>query len=219
MEPLVQRPADVGPRHRDGLVVQGAERLLEGAVIEGKGALEEGLASEGDQADAAAPVALDVIQNGELGPLQAAGRDIRGQHAARAIQHEDHVLAQQVAGIGALAPLGPGQGQADPRHRQYEQPVLDLAADGAVGGGQLLHELWRGDARQVPPPHPRRIPLQGQQRHRPQRRQPHPVRLGKVRVNQGRGHLSAECGVRSAECGPWGRVMENGGDDGRSNDE
>ena len=103
---------------------------------------------------------LHEIQDGQLGALQAVGRDVARQHAARAIQDEEDVLAERVAHLRLLAPLRPGQGQADAGHGEHQQHVLEGAAGRAVGAGQLLDELRRGELRELPASRPGRVALQ-----------------------------------------------------------
>src|ERR1019366_9322237 len=110
MSSFIERPADIGAGNRDSSVVDGHEGVLEGAVVEGQGALEEGLASEGNEPDAAVAAALHVIQDGQLGALQAAGGYVTCEHTAGAIQNEEGVLAEQVTDLRLLAPLRPRQG-------------------------------------------------------------------------------------------------------------
>ena len=137
---------------------------------------------------------LHEIEDGQLRALQPAGRDVRGQHAARAIQHEDDVLAERLAAFRLLAPLRPRQRQADAGHGQHEQPVLEAGAGpdcaSAVssarkcGAASCASCLRRAQAE---------YRCKATKRHRPEHRQPQPAA---VRQNEDGRMFMAPAGSR-----------------------
>ena len=146
----------------------------------GLGRRRSQLAGEGHQSNASMPAALHVFQDGQLGPLQPAGCDIRSQHAARAVQHEQDVLPEQIPLLRLLPPLRAGQRQPDPCHRQDQHRLFDGAPGRAVRASQFGHEFRRSQLCQLFSPRPSRIPLQGQQHQGRQHGQPQPLRLGEM---------------------------------------
>ena len=120
------------------MFIQDHQGVLKGTVIERERALEEGLACESHQADAPASMMLHIVQHGEFGALQSAGRDVGGQHALGTVNNEHHVLAQQVAGVLSFAPLRAREGETRAGDGQREHDVFYPLAQRAVGSGQAV---------------------------------------------------------------------------------
>jgi len=116
MNSFIERASDVGAGNWNRLVIHNRQRLLERAVIEREGTLQKSLAGKGNQSDASSAATLDEIHNRQLGPLQSRRTHIRCQHAARTVQKEYDILAEQLAHVRRFTPLrgGPRPGQYRP---------------------------------------------------------------------------------------------------------
>ena len=140
------------------------KRVLEGVVVERERALQKGLAGEGDQPDAAVPRCCTKSRMASLARCNRFGRDIARQHAARAIQHEQDVLAKQLADLRLLAPLRPRQGEADAGHRQERASAfLSARRAGLWERVSSCDEMRRGQLRELLSAAPRPSSDAGQQ--------------------------------------------------------
>ena len=109
---LVEHGADVAAAARDDLAVEGLQRFAEGRVVAGERRLQERAAGEGDQAHAIALELAQQIDHRELRARQPVGLHVRGQHAARDIDGEEHVGAAVTHVLHA-----PAEGRAAPARR------------------------------------------------------------------------------------------------------
>ncbi len=189
VDSFIQRAANVSARNGNGLVIDDRQCFLKSPIIERQRALQKSLARESDQSDASSSPALHKIHNRQLGALEAAGRDIGRQHAARTIQHEYYILTISPSGIGFFAPLGSCQRQTNRANHNDEQRIFCGTTQGAMGAAQVRQEMLRSQLRKLTVSSPGRISLQSEQQQRPQHRQPKPARFGEMWMGEAHGTL------------------------------
>ena len=166
------------------MVIHGQQGFFKGIIVKGQRALDERAAGERDQADAAMALATHKIKNGKFRPLQPVRQDVGGQHAARTIQHEHHVLAQPRVVRRHAAPLRPREGKAGEPKRREQEGVFEPPPDRAVRRREFLDKMRRGQPRQLFAARGGGVPVQQRQQDRRDRRQPEPARFGKMETGE-----------------------------------
>ena len=92
---FIQGAANVRSRHGNRSFIHGLQGIAKRVVIQRERALQKRLAGKRHEADAATSEILHEFLNRQLRPREAAWIHVRGQHALRAVEQEQHVFAER----------------------------------------------------------------------------------------------------------------------------
>ncbi len=150
--------------------------------------MHEGLAGKGDQADAAAGMGLDEIQDCELRAFETVRADVSGEHALRAIQNQHEVFALKIGGPGLVqSPLRPGEGQTHAREEQRDENIFQRATITAVRTEQVRAQFRFDESVQLFRPRPRRVKAEAREGERSQHSQQEPGGGGEMGMREVHG--------------------------------
>lgn len=100
------------------------------AVVRGNGELHLRLAGEDDEPHAVLLQPVEELVDGILGPLEAVGFEVLGQHRVRDVDHEHHLDALALLLAELRAQLRACGGEDEQRERRAEEDELQLHAPG-----------------------------------------------------------------------------------------
>ena len=142
---LTNGACDVGAAARDGVGVDGAERLVKRGVIEGDGTYQKGAAGKCHDADGIAVQAIGEVVDRQFCAHQPIGLDVGRQHAARSVDCEHDLVAAAADLDPAKADEGTGQCREQQGDGRQIEPALRAASHHRDRTGELAAQMRRDE--------------------------------------------------------------------------